>query len=324
MRTTTAGYSLLGGPSPAADRAEQPRALQPPLTLRLAPGLARRRRPRYPLRLRMLACALLAMWIALIAPADARTIDQWRDDVPAGEDAGSLRCLALIALAEAGSEGEIGMTGVMRVVLNRIADGRFSTGACAVALQPRQFQPVAEQPWLRDELQRLEQMRPDDPALIGAATRPAGPFGAARVAAAYSLARAVISRYGEDPTLGALYFVNPSLIDDRHCRWFATLAATASIGRHLFMTDRPDQASAPALDCAAPTPERRLASTWLPSATTTTPRGYASRSFEPRPVAMLQNAVSTAEPAVARPKIIRLVEMRNAPAIFVRQMHKTP
>ena len=54
-----------------------------------------------------------------------------------------------------------------------------------------------------------------------------------------------------DPTGGALYFVNPDLMDPEHCPWFAALKRTARIGGHVFMTHyRPGEPPGPpALDC---------------------------------------------------------------------------
>ena len=40
-----------------------------------------------------------------------------------------------------------------------------------------------------------------------------------------------------DPTGGAVYFVNPRLMDPGKCPWFASLKRTASIGQHVFMAD---------------------------------------------------------------------------------------
>ena len=46
----------------------------------------------------------------------------------------------MIAYAEAGGEGSAGMLAVMKVVRNRIANLGFADDACAVALEPGQFQ----------------------------------------------------------------------------------------------------------------------------------------------------------------------------------------
>ena len=58
----------------------------------------------------------------------------------------------MIAYAEAAGEGTAGMLAVMKVVHNRIAAPGFADDACAVALEPGQFQPVGERPALRRAL----------------------------------------------------------------------------------------------------------------------------------------------------------------------------
>ena len=68
-----------------------------------------------------LALSLLAALLA--CPATAATGDRER------------RCLAMIAYAEAATDGPAGMLAVIKVVHNRIADPRFADDACAVALE---------------------------------------------------------------------------------------------------------------------------------------------------------------------------------------------
>src|SRR4051812_12466600 len=55
-----------------------------------------------------------------------------------------VRCLALVAYTEAAVDGIPGMTAVIRVVRNRMADPRFPDDACAVIAQVAQFQPIAQ------------------------------------------------------------------------------------------------------------------------------------------------------------------------------------
>ena len=55
-----------------------------------------------------------------------------------------VRCLALVAYTEAAVDGVPGMTAVIRVVRNRMADPRFPDDACAVIAQVAQFQPIAQ------------------------------------------------------------------------------------------------------------------------------------------------------------------------------------
>ena len=156
------------------------------------------------------------------------------------------RCLAMLAYAEAAGEGAAGMLAVMRVVHNRIADPDFADDACAVALEPGQFQPVSERPGLRAAL-----AAPEGRSLaeaVGAAT----PRSRLQLVTAWRLAAVARVLPARDPTGGALYFVNPRLMDPAKCPWFARLRRTATIGAHVFMRPyRPGEArQAPALDCA--------------------------------------------------------------------------
>ena len=179
-----------------------------------------------------LALSLLAALLA--CPATAATGDRER------------RCLAMIAYAEAATDGPAGMLAVMKVVHNRIADPRFADDACAVALEPGQFQPVGEQPALRRALSEPE--RRSLAEAVGATSRTAR----LRLVQAWRLAGAAAVWPARDPTAGALYFVNPRLMDPVKCPWFARLKRTAVIGEHVFMRhyaqgERPQRR---ALDCA--------------------------------------------------------------------------
>jgi spore germination cell wall hydrolase CwlJ-like protein len=168
-------------------------------------------------------------------------------EAAAGTSDRERRCLTLIAYAEAAGEGPAGMLAVMKVVHNRIADPRFADDACAVALEAGQFQPVAERPALRRAL-----VEPEGQSLaqtLGATSR----SERLQLVQAWRLAGAAAVWPAHDPTGGALYFVNPRLMDPRRCPWFARLKRTAVIGEHVFMRhyapgERPQRA---ALDCAA-------------------------------------------------------------------------
>ncbi|MFO1048623.1 MAG: cell wall hydrolase [Geminicoccaceae bacterium] len=173
------------------------------------------------------------------------------------------RCLAMIAYAEAANEGALGMLAVMRVVHNRIADRSFADDACAVVLQRGQFQPVSEQPSLRQAMARPETANLAQ--AVGANTREAR----LRLVEAWRLAAVAAVWPARDPTGGALYFVNPRLMNPDLCPWFAKLKRSAVIGEHVFMRDYgPGEAkAAPALACAraaaarspAPRPATRVA-----------------------------------------------------------------
>lgn len=173
------------------------------------------------------------------------------------------RCLAMIAYAEAANEGALGMLAVMRVVYNRMADPSYPDDACAVVLQPGQFQPVTERRALRQAL-----LQPETASMaeaLGASSREAR----LHLVAAWRLAAVATVWPARDPTGGALYFVNPRLMDPDRCLWFARLRRSAAIGEHVFMRHYlPGEAkAAPALDCAragiarraAPQPATRLA-----------------------------------------------------------------
>ena len=181
------------------------------------------------MRILLLATALLAA----SAPTCA---------APSGRE---VRCLALIAYTEAAVDGLPGMEAVIRVVRNRMADPRFPDDACAVILQVAQFQPIAQSALLQKVARDPEGY--SIPQMLG--LRAAG--SRRLLAEAHRLARTPPA--GPDPTGGALFFVNPDLMDPARCPWFAGLKRTAVIGSHVFLTDRApgEPAGSPALDCAA-------------------------------------------------------------------------
>jgi spore germination cell wall hydrolase CwlJ-like protein len=156
------------------------------------------------------------------------------------------RCLALIAYAEAATEGSGGMLAVMKLIHNRIAHPGFAYDACAVALEPGQFQPVGERPVLRRALADLAGHSLAE--AVGATTAKAR----LRLVAAWRLAAAAAVWPARDPTGGALYFVNPRLMNPGKCPWFAKLRRTAIIGQHVFMRHYApgERKQGPALDCA--------------------------------------------------------------------------
>lgn len=195
-------------------------------------GLTGRRSPTSSAAVRLAPLALLAL---LASPAPAVEHHQ----PTTGREA---RCLAMIAYAEAAVDGLEGMAAVIRVVRNRTADPRFPGDACAAIAQAGQFQPLTESAALRRVARDPEGY--SIPGVLGVRS----PAARRRVADAHRLARA--PRPGPDPTGGALYFVNPLLMDPADCPWFAALRRTARIGSHVFMTDRGVAAGTPALDCA--------------------------------------------------------------------------
>ena len=153
----------------------------------------------------------------------------------------SQHCMAAIAVLEAAGEGRLGMAAVLDVVRNRVRDDRFPNDACAVIRQKGQFQPVGEWPKLKQLLQQPETF--DARPLLG---------NSKALETAYMLASA---KNPATTTGGALYFLNPRLMDKRHCPWFASLKRTMVIGEHIFMTEYEpgEKRQGVALDCDDPT-----------------------------------------------------------------------
>ena len=179
---------------------------------------------------------LAALAAAFLAAAAAR----------AGEPSGrEVRCLGLVAFTEAAVDGPPGMAAVIRVVRNRMADPGFPDDACAVVAQVAQFQPVARSAVLQKVVRDPEGH--DIPQVVGARS----PHARRLLLEALRLAREPLR--APDPTGGALYFVNPALMDAGRCPWFAALRRTARIGGHVFLAEyQPGEArGGPALDCAA-------------------------------------------------------------------------
>ena len=155
-----------------------------------------------------------------------------------------VRCLALVAYTEAAVDGIPGMTAVIRVVRNRMADPRFADDACAVIAQVAQFQPIAQS----DDPQKVAR-DPEGysiPQVLGLRT----PNPCQLLGTAHRLARAAPKR--GDLTGGALYFVNPDYMNPGSAPWFARLKRTTAIGGHVFMTHYRDgePQGPPALDCS--------------------------------------------------------------------------
>lgn len=195
---------------------------------------------------RIAALVAIVMAIAPGAAEAAPPAPAFKDaPAPVHTAAGrQMRCMALVAYAEAAIDGERGMQAVVRVIRNRMQSGAFPADACAVVLQDRQFQPVGENDALRKVLADPESFAYSDAF---------GSIDEARMAKAAELAAASLGKLArKDPTVGALFFVNPLFMDADKCPWFAALKKTAVIGGHVFMTNyRPgEKAAGPAIDCA--------------------------------------------------------------------------
>jgi hypothetical protein len=186
---------------------------------------------------RLTVAALLAVFLAS-APDEARAGDRLS---PAS------RCLAMVGYAEAVSEGQQGMAAVMRVVHNRTRDPRFPNHACKVVGQNGQFQAIEESRKLK-----WSTRRPQKTSLEWALSANTA-YERKMLALARRLAIDPRVARGRDPTGGALYFVNPDMMDPSRCQWFAKLKRTTRIGSHVFMTHyKPgERRGSPALDCGA-------------------------------------------------------------------------
>jgi hypothetical protein len=155
------------------------------------------------------------------------------------------RCLALVGYAEAVSEGNEGMAAVIRVVHNRIRDGRFPGSACAVVSQNGQFQAIEESRRIKGALKAPHRMNLEKTLNTRTSFTKMMLKQARRLATDPKVAR------GKDPTRGALYFVNPHMMDPSRCPWFAKLKRTTRIGSHVFMAHykKGEKRLGPALDC---------------------------------------------------------------------------
>lgn len=181
-------------------------------------------------------CVVLAAWLLSAVPVAAAADPLSNREV---------RCLALVAYTEAAVDGLPGMAAVIRVVRNRMADPDYPDDACTVIAQVAQFQPIAQSALLKRVVQDPEGY--SLPQILGLRTA-----GSRRLLVeAHRLAKAPLKK--PDPTGGALFFVNPALMDQGFCPWFAELQRTAVIGQHVFMTRRlgGEAHLPPALDCAA-------------------------------------------------------------------------
>lgn len=112
-----------------------------------------------------------------------------------------LDCLARNIEGEAGGEPLLGKIAVAHVTMNRLKDGRFGRSVCEVVFADNQFH------WT--------DRRPDVVASNGSIV----------------VAWDVLWGYVEDPTEGALYFLNPLLATGPACR---VCLPTIRIGNHVF------------------------------------------------------------------------------------------
>jgi spore germination cell wall hydrolase CwlJ-like protein len=124
---------------------------------------------------------------------------------------------------EASGEPAIAKIAVAYVVLNRKKSGRWGDNIKAVVTQPGQFEP-----WTTKRTE-IEGLSPDDPRYQSAAV----------------IADAVISGQTPDPTAGATYFLNPTIVRERRGGALPSWARGEGlpIGSHTFYFPEGDGAS---------------------------------------------------------------------------------
>jgi spore germination cell wall hydrolase CwlJ-like protein len=94
---------------------------------------------------------------------------------------------------EASGEPVMAKIAVAYVILNRKKSGRWGDNIKAVVTHPGQFEPWAT------KRKEIEELMPDDPRYQSAAI----------------VADAVLSGQTPDPTAGATYFLNPTIVQER-------------------------------------------------------------------------------------------------------------
>ena len=152
-------------------------------------------------------------------------------DLGLGERERALRCLAIVAWAEARSDGVPGMRAVIAVVLNRSRDPAFPAHPCDVIGVSAAF----------ESMDSSAHRRTADASRAGALPSFPQPDNAIDAAAlqvarllAWNLAR---STGHEDPTFGATHFLAPAVLRKRNQappRWATVFEHTARIGGHDF------------------------------------------------------------------------------------------
>ena len=143
----------------------------------------------------------------------------------------ALRCIAIIAWAEARSDGVAGMRAVMAVVLNRSHDVAFPTHPCAVVAQAGAFEPMVLSGYRTTAAALRKGRLPPFPRPVSAVD--AAALGAARLLAWNLAQRPAIM----DPTKGATHFLAPAVLRARGMplpNWARQFPRTTRIGGHHF------------------------------------------------------------------------------------------
>lgn len=132
-----------------------------------------------------------------------------------------LECLALNIYFESRGEPRMGQVAVAQVVMNRVDDGRFPGGVCAVVQQAGSKNGVCQFSWWCDR--------------HGDIPRHKGDWELAQ-----KIARAVYRGGMSDPTHGALWY---HTVDVKPI-WRIRLKRGPRIGQHIFYHDKPAKAGA--------------------------------------------------------------------------------
>ncbi len=148
-----------------------------------------------------------------------------------GQRERALRCLALVAWAEARSEGVTGMRAVVAVVLNRSRDPAFPSHPCEVVSASHAFEPMVH-------LSHGQAAASIRGRRLVPFPRPTHPLDVAALQMARLLVwNAAQSASVDDPTFGATHFLAPAVLRARGQampHWATVYQPTARIGEHHF------------------------------------------------------------------------------------------
>ena len=143
------------------------------------------------------------------------------------------RCLVIVALGESRGEPAIGQLAVMHTVLNRtMADG-FGSDPCAVVTERNQFEAMTDPRYVQEALRMANGQMPQWPRV--------GEVDEERFRTLRLMAWHLTTSGLPDPTNGALYFWAPvaqKALGRKPPSWSRKFVQTASIGGHIFYTDR--------------------------------------------------------------------------------------
>ena len=154
-----------------------------------------------------MALALVAGAIAVSAHAD-----QGDGEARLPLDAHTVRCMALNIYWEADRASDLDLRAVAHVTVNRMSDPAFPDDLCDVVMQG------GEKPLYRCQFQWWCDGRSDQPTDLASWQH------------ALAVAREVLAGGDSDPTDGALYFHDTTVVP----AWASTLQRTVKIGDHIY------------------------------------------------------------------------------------------